>query len=181
MYQRRRVRVGGSTAAAITAASAAASASAATASIAVASGLADGIVVAAAVAVVVIVQALLVVQMELGGLVAWQWRFDGSTELLLLLVLLDLLLPVVLQMGMLLQGLLLLQLLGGHGQQPLPEGTDDLPLVLRVLVRGSSHVAVAQSRWRWRMGRTMATVTLILNLGEEEILLVAVLVRFAGT
>lgn len=172
MYQRRRVN--GSTAAAITAAS--------TASIAaVAYRLADGIVVAA-VAVVVIVQTrllLVVVEMELGGgLVAWQWRFDGSTELLLLLELLSI---VLLQMGMLLQGLLLLQLLGGHGQQPLPVRTNDLPLVLRILVRGSSHVAVAQSRWRWRMGRTMATVTLILNLGEEEILLVAVLVRFAGT
>lgn len=173
MYQRRRVN--GSTAAAITAAS--------TASIAaVAYRLADGIVVAA-VAVVVIVQTrllLVVVEMELGGgLVAWQWRFDGSTELLLLL--LELLSIVLLQMGMLLQGLLLLQLLGGHGQQPLPVRTNDLPLVLRILVRGSSHVAVAQSRWRWRMGCTMATVTLILNFGEEEILLVAVLVRFAGT
>lgn len=173
MYQRRRVN--GSTASAITAATAASIA-------AVAYRLADGIVVAA-VAVVVIVQTrlllLVVVEMELGGgLVAWQWRFDGSTELLLLLELLSI---VLLQMGMLLQGLLLLQLLGGHGQQPLPVGTNDLPLVLRILVRGSSHVAVAQSRWRWRMGRTMATVTLILNLGEEEILLVAVLVRFAGT
>lgn len=177
MYQRRRVAVGvdGCAAAAITAS--------ATASIADASRLADGIVVAA-VAVVVIVQTLLlllllllVVEVKLGGLVAWQWRFDGSTELLLLL-LLDLL-SIVLQVWVLLQRLL--QLLGGHGQQPLPVGTNDLPLVLRVLVRGSSHVAVAQSRWRWRMGRTMATVTLILNLGEEEILLVAVLVRFAGT
>lgn len=179
MYQRRcvAVRVDGSAAAAITASPT----TAATASIAVTSRLADGIVVAAVAVVVIqtlLLLLLLVMEMQLGGRVAWQWRFNGSTELLLLL--LDLL-SIVLQVWMLLQWLLLLQLLGGHGQQPLPVGANDLPLVLRILVRRSSHIAVAQSRWRWRMGRTMATVTLILNLGEEEILLVAVLVRFAGT
>lgn len=40
------------------------------------------------------------VEMELGGLVSWQWRFDGGSELLL--VLLKLLTVVLLQMGMLL-------------------------------------------------------------------------------
>lgn len=123
--------------------------------------------------------------------------------LLVLVVLLLLLLLLVDEM--------LLLLLGGHRQQPLPVVANDLPLVLRVLVRRPSHVAVAQSRWRRRMARTAAaaavvvmivvvlvrmlllllavvvvvlvvaaaTVTLILDLGEEKVLLVAVLLRFA--
>lgn len=98
MHQRRcvAVRVDGSTAA---------PSNAATAPIAVTSRLADGIVVAAVAVVVVqtllLLLLLLVMEMQLSGLMAWQWRFNGSTELLL-----DLL-SIVQRMWMLLRWLLL--------------------------------------------------------------------------
>lgn len=102
VYQRRRVAVceDGRAAASVTAAATAAATAVASRAL-----LADGIVVAAARAVVVVIQTvllllLLMVEMELGGLVPWQWRFDGGSELLL--VLLKLLTVVLLQMGMLL-------------------------------------------------------------------------------
>lgn len=100
VYQRRRVAVceDGRAAAAVTAAATAAATAVASRAL-----LADGIVVAAARAVVVqtmLLLLLLMVEMELGGLVPWQWRFNGGSELLL--VLLKLLTVVLLQMGMLL-------------------------------------------------------------------------------
>lgn len=100
VYQRRSVAVceDGRAAAAVTAAATAAATAVASRAL-----LADGIVVAAARAVVVqtvLLLLLLMVEMELGGLVPWQWRFDGGSKLLL--VLLKLLTVVLLQMGMLL-------------------------------------------------------------------------------
>lgn len=149
----------------------------------------------ATVVVVVIVQ--LLVELLLAG--RWQWRFDGSAQLLLLL-LVNL---VVMLLLLLVDEMLLLG--RGHGQQPLPVVANDLPLVLRVLVRRPGHVAVAQGRWRRRMARTAAAgvvaaaaaaavlvllvrgmlllvvaAAFILDLGEEKVLLVAVLFRFAG-
>lgn len=174
-------------------------------------------------AVVVIVQTLMKLLTGCGSSGrCWQRRFDGRIQLLmdLLLVMLMLLLLVVDEMLLLL--LLLLDDRSsrrGHGQQTLPVVANDLPLVLRILVRRPGHVAVAQGRWRRRMARTSgvaaaaaaaavtvavmvavavvvvvvavavvrrmvlvaaATVSLILDLCEEKVLLVAVLFRFAG-
>lgn len=168
MYQRRSVAVRMYSTAAIAAATVAAGTSIAVTS------LADRVVV-----VVIVIQRLMVL-MQLGRLLLlrmtagrWQWGFDCGINLLMVMMLLRL--SMVLLMGM-----LLLLLLRGHRQQPLPIVTNDLTLVLRILVGRSSHIAVAQSRWRWRMGCTEATVTFILDLGEEEIFLVTVLVRLAG-
>uniref|UniRef100_A0A2M3ZN52 Putative secreted peptide n=1 Tax=Anopheles braziliensis TaxID=58242 RepID=A0A2M3ZN52_9DIPT len=76
--------------------------------------------------------------------------------------------------------LLLLLLLLGQGlrlrEQPLAVVANDLALILGILVRWTCHVAMAQGRRR-RWIRC-ALVTLILGFGEEEVLLVAVLVRF---
>lgn len=177
----------------------------------------------AVVVVVVIVQTLMKLLTGCGSSGrCWQRRFDGRIQLLmdLLLVMLMLLLLVVDEMLLLL--LLLLDDRSsrrGHGQQTLPVVANDLPLVLRILVRRPGHVAVAQGRWRRRMARTSgvaaaaaaaavtvavmvavavvvvvvavavvrrmvlvaaATVSLILDLCEEKVLLVAVLFRFAG-
>lgn len=175
------------------------------------------------VVIIVIVHTLLVELLTDSGGRRWQWRFDGRIQLLMDL----LLLLVMLLMLLLVDEMLLLLLLDdrsrcgrGHGQQTLPVVANDLPLVLRILVRRPGHVAVAQGRWRRRMARTSgvaaaavavtvvavaavmvaavvavvvvvvgvrrmllvaaATVTLILDLGEEKVLLVAVLFRFAG-
>lgn len=177
-----------------------------------------------AVVIVVIVHTLLVELLADSGGRCWQWRFDGRIQLLM-----DLLVMLLLMLLLLLVHEMLLLLLlddrsrcgRGHGQQTLPVVANDLPLVLRILVRRPGHVAVAQGRWRRRMARTSgvaaaaavavavvavaavmvvavvavvvvvvgvrrmllvaaATVTLILDLGEEKVLLVAVLFRFAG-
>lgn len=103
MDQRRRVAVRENGPAV---AAAAVTAGAATASIVSRRLLADCIVVTAAAVVVIVVQTvlllllLLVVELQLGGLVPWQWRFDSGTELLLVLLLH--LLAIVLQMRVLL-------------------------------------------------------------------------------
>lgn len=173
----------------------------------------------AVVIVVVVVVHTLLVELLAGGR-CWQWRLDGRIQLLM-----DLLLVMLLMLLLLLVDEMLLLLLDdrcgrrGHGQQTLPVVANDLPLVLRILVRRPGHVAVAQGRWRRRMARTSgvvaaavaaaavavtvvaavmvvavavvvvirrmllvaaATVTFILDLGEEKVLLVAVLFRFAG-
>lgn len=170
--------------------------------------------------VIVVVVHTLLVELLTGGR-CWQWRFDGRIQLLMDLLLVMLLLMLVDEMLLLL--LLLLDDRSrcgrrGHGQQTLPVVANDLPLVLRILVRRPGHVAVAQGRWRRRMACTSgvavaaaaaavavtvvaavmvvavavvvvvvrrmlvaaATVTLILDFGEEKVLLVAVLFRFAG-
>lgn len=101
-----------------------------------------------------------------------QWWLDGGDLLLLGLVLLLLLLcSLLLLLLLLLEGLRL-------REQSLPVGANNLALVLGILVRGTCHVAMAQRRWRGWIRR--ALVALILGFGEEEILLVAVLVRLAG-
>lgn len=100
-----------------------------------------------------------------------QWWLDGGDLLLLGLVLLLLLLCSLLLLLLLLEGLRL-------REQSLPVGANNLALVLGILVRGTCHVAMAQRRWRGWIRR--ALVALILGFGEEEILLVAVLVRLAG-
>lgn len=176
-----------------------------------------------AVVVVVIVQTLMKLLTGCGSSGrCWQRRFDGRIQLLmdLLLVMLMRLLLVVDEMLLLLLLLLLDDRSSrrGHGQQTLPVVANDLPLVLRILVRRPGHVAVAQGRWRRRMARASgvaaaaaatvtvavmvavavvvvvvavavvrrmvlvaaATVSLILDLCEEKVLLVAVLFRFAG-
>lgn len=175
-----------------------------------------------AVIIVVIVHTLLVELLTDSGGRCWQWRFNGRVQLLMnLLLLLLVMLLMLLLLLLLVDEMLLLLLLNdgsrcgrGHGQQTLPVVANDLPLVLRILVRRPGHVAVAQGRWRRRMARTSgvaaaavavtvvaavmvvavvvvvvvrrmllvaaATVTLILDLGEEKVLLVAVLFRFAG-
>lgn len=168
--------------------------------------------------VIIVVVHTLLVELLTGGR-CWQWRFNGRIQLLMDLLLVMLLLMLLLVDEMLLLLLLLLDDRSrcgrrGHGQQTLPVVANDLPLVLRILVRRPGHVAVAQGRWRRRMARTSgvavaavavtvvtavmvvavavvvvvvrrmlvaaATVTLILDLGEEKVLLVAVLFRFAG-
>lgn len=132
----------------------------------------DGVVV-----VVIVVQPRMVKRMtgSRGCSRQWQWGFDGTSraQLLMLMVLVMLLLLLMMVL------LLLLLLLGGgrHRQQPLPVVTNDLPLVLRILVRRSSHIAVAQSRWRWRMWCTLTAITLILEFVKVEILVVAGRVR----
>lgn len=170
--------------------------------------------------VIVVVVHTLLVELLTGSGRCWQWRFDGRIQLLMDLLLVMLLLMLLLLVDEMLLLLLLLDDRSrcgrrGHGQQTLPVVANDLPLVLRILVRRPGHVAVAQGRWRRRMARTSgvaaaaavavtvvaavmvvavavvvvvvrrmlvaaATVTLILDLGEEKVLLVAVLFRFAG-
>lgn len=175
----------------------------------------------AVVVVVVIVQTLMKLLTGCGSSGrCWQRRFDGRIQLLMDLLLVDLLMRLLLVVD----EMLLLLLLDdrssrrGHGQQTLPVVANDLPLVLRILVRRTGHVAVAQGRWRRRMARASgvaataaaavtvavmvavavvvvvvavavvrrmvlvaaATVSLILDLCEEKVLLVAVLFRFAG-
>lgn len=177
-----------------------------------------------AIVVIIIVVVQTLVELLTGCGRCWQWRFDGRIQLLMNLLLLLLLVMLMLLVDEML--LLLLLLLDdrcscsrGHGQQTLPVVANDLPLVLRILVRRPGHVAVAQGRRRRRMARTSgvaaaaaaavvtvavmvavavvvvvvavavvrrmvlvaaATVTLILDLCEEKVLLVAVLFRFAG-
>lgn len=175
-----------------------------------------------AIVVIIIVVVQTLVELLTGCGRCWQWRFDGRIQLLM-----NLLLLVMLMLLLVDEMLLLLLLLlddrsrcsRGHGQQTLPVVANDLPLVLRILVRRPGHVAVAQGRWRRWMARTSgvaaaaaaaavtvavmvavavvvvvvavavvrrmvlvaaATVTLILDLCEEKVLLVAVLFRFAG-
>lgn len=175
-----------------------------------------------AIVVIIIVVVQTLVELLTGCGRCWQWRFDGRIQLLMNLLLLLLVMLMLLVDEMLLLLLLLLddrsRCSRGHGQQTLPVVANDLPLVLRILVRRPGHVAVAQGRWRRRMARTSgvaaaaaaavtvavmvavavvvvvvavavvrrmvlvaaATVTLILDLCEEKVLLVAVLFRFAG-
>lgn len=108
--------------------------------------------------IVVVVHTLLVELLTGSGGRCWQWRFDGRIQLLM-----DLLLVMLLLMLLLVDEMLLLLLLlddrsrcgrRGHGQQTLPVVANDLPLVLRILVRRPGHVAVTQGRWRRRMART---------------------------
>lgn len=178
-----------------------------------------------AIVVIVIVVVQTLVELLTGCGRCWQWRFDGRIQLLMNLLLLVMLMLLLVDEMLLLLLLLLLDdrcsCSRGHGQQTLPVVANDLPLVLRILVRRPGHVAVAQGRWRRRMARTSgvaaaaaavavtvavmvavavvvvvvavavavvrrmvlvaaATVTLILDLCEEKVLLVAVLFRFAG-
>lgn len=109
--------------------------------------------------IVVVVVHTLLVELLTGSGRCWQWRFDGRIQLLMDLLLVMLLLMLLLLVDEMLLLLLLLDDRSrcgrrGHGQQTLPVVANDLPLVLRILVRRPGHVAVAQGRWRRRMART---------------------------